>query len=160
MKIRAMLAALLLAAGLVCVPGCKKAAKKTAAENAEPTTPSEVAAAYMKALMDGDEAAALKLCTGKNAEKDVKEAVREMAEAKKKAEADPKCEEALGLAVLKNYKFAETIEGDKATTVMIAVFDVDGEKREEKINEISFTLKKVDGEWKLDCDAMDAASQK
>ena len=155
MKFRMLLSALLLAACVVCVPGCRRAAKKAAEKTA---SPAEVSSAFLKAVVDGDEAAALKLCTGKNAEKDVKEAVRDIAEAKKKAEADPKCEEALGLAVLKNYnyKFAETIEGDKATTVMIAVFDVDGEKSEEKINEFSFTLKKVDGEWKLDCDAMDA----
>ena len=156
MKFRMLLSALLLAACVVCVPGCKKGAKKTA-KNAEPTTPYEVAAAYTKAVMDGDEAAALKLCIGENAEEKVKKAAQEIAEAKKKAEADPNCKEAMLLNVLKDVKFADgKIEGDNATVDIIMTIEVNGQKIE---NKQPGYLKKVDGKWKIDLDAKDEKKQ-
>ena len=150
MKFRMMLSALLLAAGLVCVSGCK-GGKKVAAKAGEPTTPTEVAGAFFKAVVEGREADAVKLCTGKNVEKDVKEAVSDL---QKKAQADPKSKAAIEFNALKNAKFAdEEIKGGKATVNMVVTIEIDGEKN---VNKVSFILKQVEGKWKLDADAMDA----
>lgn len=153
MKFRMMLSALLLAAGIVCVSGCK-GGKKTAAKAGEPTTPTEVAGAFFTAVVEGREADAAKLCTGKNVEKDVKEAVSAIADLQKKAKDDPKGKAAIEFNALKNAKFAdEEIKGGKATVNMVLTIEIDGEKH---VNKVSIILKQVEGKWKLDADAMDA----
>ena len=138
MKFRMLLSALLLAACVVCVPGCKKAPKKAEKKAA---TPAEVSSAFLKAVVDGDQEAAAKQCTGSFAPTFVAAMIEGL---KEKSNADPNS--AAVLNALKNAKFDEKIDGDKAVTIMIGP---DGSK-----GGFSFLLKKVDGEWKIDTDAV------
>ena len=143
MKLRSLLFALLLAAGLVCVAGCgKKAEAKKVA------TPAEVSATFIKAIADGDQAAAVKQCTGSYTQLFVAGMIQGI---KEKSKSDPD-NSAMVLNVLKSAKFAEKINGDTATTAMIAP---DGSK-----GGFEFSLKKVDGEWKVDADAVMAKASK
>ena len=156
MKFRMMLSALLLAACVVCVPGCRKTCKSDKCGKSDKvvaTTPDEVATAYFQALLNGDTDAAVKLSVGDKASFFASQLSVGFAQTKAKAEADPNGKAAKGLAAIKNAKFNAKVEGDKATAVMIMVVDINGRKIERENEAFSFILKKVGGEWKIDADA-------
>ena len=153
MKFRMLLSALLLSACAVFVSGWKDAESKAA-------SPAEVSAAFFKAIIDGDTAAAAKLCAGDNAQQFAMELKEACAEQKQKAAADPKGEDAMVLSAIRNAKWEAKVDGDKAVATMTFVFDINGQKIEKENDQLKLPLKKVNGEWKIDADTIIAEASK
>ena len=133
MKFRMMLSALLLAAGLVFVTGCKK-------------SPSEVAKKSLEAMKKQDFDTIIALSDGKQQE-EAKKFAEEFKQMKEEADkGDANAKQALELYQKMTYEIkGEKIEGDFAE-VEVAM-TMGGMTQTEKMH-----FKKVNGEWKVIAD--------
>lgn len=134
MKIRALLAVVLCALGLVFVVGCGNKSESSSKTEKSNDTPTEVCKKIIGAITKGDYDAASEFCHGAQKEefKSIAREFKKLSEKDKKEELDR-----WGKRVWEYQD--EKIDGDYATVNIIGVNCAD----------IKAHLKKVDGEWKM-----------
>jgi hypothetical protein len=147
MKVRILLSALLLAAGLAFVSGCGRKCEAKTAEQVRTDTPTEVAQKAIAALKQQDFAAIAELAYGKAQEELMQHAVK-FSELKQAAESGDKAKKIQLAQVQKMFERisieikGENIDGEYAVIEVVRVLD--GRTSVDKMY-----LKNVNGEWKL-----------
>ena len=153
MKLRMLLSALLLATGLTFIAGCGKKAEGAKAQTAQKMTEQEkVASDFFKAYVTGDSAAALKLVSMSDKDKEVLvRTINRWTEWKKKTLASGEKRNNGFIKMVDGAKVGRTkVEGDTAFVSLIYTFELEDDKSKAQGTDErkkAFELKRIDGKW-------------